>query len=209
VYNIRKEMKLGSMKINGIVYDKPLNIKLTKSNDKKYGKVIDMDNLLRVGIISSTHGIKGEVKVFPTTDDINRFKQLKKVILDTGREQLDLEVESVRFFKNMAILKFKGIDNINDIEKYKGKDLLVTRENAVPLEEDEYFVYDIIGSLVVTDEGDELGELSEILATGANDVYVVKTKEGKEILLPSIKECILDVNVEEKIIKVHVLDGLI
>ena len=191
------------------LFDKPFKIKITKSNDKKYGKVIDMDNLLRVGVISSTHGIKGEVKVFPTTDDINRFKKLKKVILDTGREHLDLEVQSVRFFKNMAILKFKGIDNINDIEKYKGKDLLVTREDAVPLEENEYFVYDIIGSLVVTEEGNELGELTEVLETGANDVYVVKTKEGKEILLPSIKECILDVNVEEKIIKVHVMDGLI
>ena len=168
-----------------------------------------MDNLLRVGVISSTHGIKGEVKVFPTTDDINRFKQLKNVILDTGREHIDLEVQSVRFFKNMAIVKFKDIDNINDIEKYKGKDLLVTRENAVPLEENEYFVYDIIGSRVVTDQGEELGELSEILATGANDVYVVKTKEGKEILLPSIKQCILDVNVEEKVITVHVLEGLI
>ena len=191
------------------LFDKPLIINLIKSNDKKYGKVIDMDNLLRVGVISSTHGIKGEVKVFPTTDDINRFKKLKKVILDTGREHLDLEVVSVRFFRNMAIVKFKGIDNINDIEKYKGKDLLVTREDAVPLEENEYFVYDIIGSLVVTEEGDELGKLTEVLATGANDVYVVKTKEGKEILLPSIKECILDVNVEEKIIKVHVMDGLI
>ena len=191
------------------LFDKPLIINLIKSNDKKYGKVIDMDNLLRVGVISSTHGIKGEVKVFPTTDDINRFKKLKKVILDTGREHLDLKVVSVRFFRNMAIVKFKGIDNINDIEKYKGKDLLVTREDAVPLEENEYFVYDIIGSLVVTEEGDELGKLTEVLATGANDVYVVKTKEGKEILLPSIKECILDVNVEEKIIKVHVMDGLI
>lgn len=167
-----------------------------------------MDNLLRVGVISSTHGIKGEVKVFPTTDDINRFKQLKNVILDTGREHIDLEVQSVRFFKNMAIIKFKGIDDINEIEKYKGKDLLVTRENAVPLEENEYFVYDIIGSRVVTDQGEELGELSEVLATGANDVYVVTTKEGKEILLPSIKQCILDVNVEEKVITVHVLDGL-
>lgn len=167
-----------------------------------------MDNLLRVGVISSTHGIKGEVKVFPTTDDINRFKELKNVMLDTGRELIDLEVQSVRFFKNMAIVKFKGIDNINDIEKYKGKDILITRENAVPLEENEYFVYDIIGSSVITDQGEELGELYEVLATGANDVYVVKTKEGKEILLPSIKQCILDVNVEEKVITVHLLEGL-
>ena len=168
-----------------------------------------MNEYLRVGVISSTHGIRGEVKVFPTTDDINRFKTLKYVILDTGKEQLELEVEGVKFFKQQAILKFKGIDNINDIEKYKGKDLLVTRENAVKLEQDEYFIYDIIGSKVITEEGTELGELMEVMTTGANDVYIVKTKEGKEVLLPSIKECILDVDVTNKIIKVHVLPGLI
>ncbi|WMJ88293.1 ribosome maturation factor RimM [Anaerocolumna sp. MB42-C2] len=168
-----------------------------------------MNEYIRVGVISSTHGIRGEVKVFPTTDDINRFKTLKHVILDTGKEQLELEVEGVKFFKQQAILKFKGIDNINDIEKYKGKDLLVTRENAVKLEQDEYFIYDIIGSKVITEEGTELGELTEVMATGANDVYIVKTKEGKEVLLPSIKECILDVDVTNKIIKVHVLPGLI
>lgn len=168
-----------------------------------------MDNLLRVGVISSTHGIRGEVKVFPTTDDVNRFKKLKEVILETGREHINLEIENVKFFKQFAIVKFKGIDNINDIEKYKGKDLLVTRDNAVKLEKDEYFIYDILGSKVISDEGVELGTLTEILSTGANDVYVVLTEDKKEILLPSIKECILDVNVEEKIIKVHVMEGLI
>jgi 16S rRNA processing protein RimM len=168
-----------------------------------------MDNFLRVGVISTTHGIKGEVKVFPTTDDVNRFKNLKQVILDTGKEHIDLDIEGVKFFKQFAILKFKGIDNINDIEKYKGKDLLVTRENAVKLNKDEYFIYDIIGSTVITDTDEELGQLVEVLATGANDVYVVKSKEGKEILLPSIKECILDIDVNNKIIKVHVMEGLL
>lgn len=168
-----------------------------------------MDNFLRVGVITNTHGIKGEVKVFPTTDDVNRFKKLKQITLDTGKEHIELEVEGVKFFKQLVILKFKGIDNINEIEKYKGKDLLVTRENAVQLKKDEYFVYDIIGSTVITDTEEELGELVEVLATGANDVYVVKSKDDKEILLPSIKECILDVDVENKIIKVHIMPGLL
>lgn len=168
-----------------------------------------MNDFLRVGVITSTHGIRGEVKVFPTTDDVNRFKTLKQVILDTGKEYLDLEIEGVKFFKQYAILKFKGIDNINDIEKYKGKDLLVTRDNAVKLEEDEYFIFDILGSKVISDEGNELGELTEVLTTAANDVYVVKTKEGKEILIPSIEECILDVDTENKEIKVHLIPGLL
>jgi 16S rRNA processing protein RimM len=168
-----------------------------------------MDNYLRVGVISTTHGIKGEVKVFPTTDDLNRFKILKEVMLDTGKELIPLEVEGVKFFKQMAILKFKGFDNINDIEKYRGKDLLVTRENAVKLEEDEYFIYDLIDSEVFTEVGEKLGILIEIMSTAANDVYVVKMENGKELLIPSINECILNIDVENKKIIVHLLNGLL
>ena len=90
-----------------------------------------MEDLLQVGIITSTHGIKGEVKVFPTTDDVNRFKKLKHVVLDTNKEKIELEIEQVKFFKQYAILKFKGIDDINDIEKYKKMSLYVTRKNAI------------------------------------------------------------------------------
>ena len=105
-------------------------------------------------------------------------------------------------------MKFKGIDNINDIEKYKGKDLLVTRENAIPLEEGEYYIFDVLGSKVVTEEGIEIGELKEILQTGANDVYVVKTTAGKEVLIPSIPQCILNVDIDAKVVTVHLLDGM-
>lgn len=167
-----------------------------------------MEKLLRVGVISSTHGVRGEVKVYPTTDDPERFKKLKKVVLDTGKEQMDLEISGVKFFKNQVILKFKGIDNINDIEKYKGKDLLVYREDAVALEENENYVADLIGLRVVTDEGENLGILTEVMETGANDVYVVETEEGKERLLPAIRECILEVDLEKEIMTVHVLSGL-
>ncbi|MDF2485135.1 MAG: rimM [Herbinix sp.] len=168
-----------------------------------------MDNYLRVGVITTTHGIRGEVKVFPTTDDPNRFKDLKTLFLDTGKELLPLELEGIKFFKQMVILKFKGIDNINDIEKYRGKDLLINREDAVKLEENEYFIFDLIDSKVFTEDGQELGVLVEIITTAANDVYVVNTSEGKEVLIPSIKECILDVDVDNKKIIVHLLEGLI
>ena len=168
-----------------------------------------MENYLRVGVISSTHGIGGEVKVFPTTDDSQRFKKLKQVLLDTGKEYLELEVERVRFFKQMVIVKFKGYNNINDIEKYKGKDLLVTRENAVPLEENEYFIYDIIGAQVETEEGKLLGELTEVLTTGANDVYVVKLPDGKEVLLPVIEDCVKEIDTENKKVVVHLMPGLL
>ena len=168
-----------------------------------------MEELFRVGVISNTHGIRGEVKVYPTTDNVRRFDVLKEVILDTGKEQLILHVTSVKYFKNMVILKFKEFDNINDIIPYKGMDLLVTRENAIPLEEGEYYIADIIGSKVITDEDKILGTLTDVLQTGANDVYVVKTKDGKEVLLPSIEECILDRDIENKIVKVHIMKGLL
>ena len=167
-----------------------------------------MEDMLWVGVFANTHGIRGEIKVFPTTDDVTRFKKLKTLYLDKGTEFMKLEVSSVRFFKNMVIMKFKGIDNINDIEKYKGKDLLIERKQAVPLQKNEYFICDIIGSNVVTEKGEEVGTLKEVLQTGANDVYVVKTKEGKEVLFPVIDECVLDINTEEKVVTVRLMPGI-
>lgn len=168
-----------------------------------------MEERLQVGIISSTHGVRGEVKVFPTTDDVRRFKRLKEVILDTGKEQRVLEIVGVKFFKQFAILKFKGIDNINDIEKYRGQSLYVTRENAVKLKKDEYFIADLIGIKVQDEDGKELGVLNDVIETGANDVYQIEMADGRELLLPAIKQCVLEVNLEEGFMKVHVLDGLL
>ena len=166
-----------------------------------------MEQMLRVGVITSTHGVRGEVKVFPTTDDAKRFKTLKKVILD-GREPLELSIEQVKFFKNMVILKFKGYDNINDVETWRQRDLLITRDQAVKLKEDEYFITDLIGLTVVNEEETVLGRVKDVLETGANDVYVVELTGGKELLLPAIKDCILNVDLEGGRMKVHVLDGL-
>ena len=168
-----------------------------------------MEQLLQVGVISSTHGVRGEVKVFPTTDDVKRFKKLKKVILDTGKEQLPLEIEGVKFFKQFVILKFRGIDNINDIEKYKGKRLLVDREHAVKLKKDEYFIADMIGMDVFTEDGELFGALKDVMETGANDVYIIEMTDGKEVLVPAIKQCILDVDIENRKMVIHLLEGLV
>ncbi len=168
-----------------------------------------MDNLLRVGVISSTHGLKGEVKVFPTTDDVNRFKSLKNVMMDTGSGHMNLEIQGVKFFKNMVILKFKEFDSINEIEKYKGKDLLIKRDQAVALGPDENFIFELIGLRVVLEDGTEFGTLTDVIKTGANDVYEVKTKDGKEVLLPAIKQCVLGVDLEEGTVTVHIMDGLL
>lgn len=164
---------------------------------------------LQVGVITQTHGIRGEVKVFPTTDDANRFQKLKEVILETGKERLTLTVAGVKFFKQYVILKFREYDSINDVEKYKGARLLVPREKAVKLQKDEYFVADLIGMQVVTEDGEPFGRLKNVLETGANDVYVVETAEGREVLLPAIKECVLQVDMEKGVITVHIMDGLL
>ena len=168
-----------------------------------------MEEILQVGVISSTHGIRGEVKVFPTTDDPGRFKKLKHVILDTGKEQKNLEITGVKFFKQFVILKFKGIDNINDIEKYKGKSLYVTREKAVRLKKDEYFIADLVDMQVFLEDGTPFGVLTDVMKTGANDVYCIQTQEHGEVLIPAIGECILDVDVEGQKMTIHLMPGLV
>ena len=168
-----------------------------------------MEDLLKVGVITTTHGVRGEIKVFPTTDDAERFLELEYVLLDTGRELRRLDIKNVRFFKNLVILKFDGIDNINDIEKYKGKDLWIPREEAQELGEDEYYIADLQGLNVVLEDGTEFGTLRDVMETGANDVYLIDSKEHGEVLLPAIKECILDVDLEKNIMTVHLMKGLL
>lgn len=174
-----------------------------------------MEEILKVGVITSTHGVRGEVKVFPTTDDIRRFKRLKQVILDTGKEKLTLEIEGVKFFKNMVILKFKGIDNVDDVQQYRQKDLYVERKDAVKLHKDEYFIADLIGTDVFDEEGKQVGKLTDVLNTGANDVYVVALaadyceSEAKEVLLPAIRQCVREVDIEAKKMVVHIMEGLL
>lgn len=167
-----------------------------------------MEDLLQVGVVTTTHGVRGEVKVFPTTDDSARFKKLKNVILDTGKEKLDMEITSVKFFKNLVILKFKGYDNINDVERFRQAKLLVTRDNAVELAENEYFIADLIGLKASSDEGEELGEITDVLQTGANDVYVISKEGAPDLLVPAIKDCVVNVDVEAGTIVLHLLDGL-
>lgn len=167
-----------------------------------------MEDLLQVGVITTTHGVRGEVKVFPTTDDPARFKKLKQVILDTGKEKIELEIAGVKFFKNMVILKFKGIDDINDVERYRKKSLYVTRENAVKLKKNEYFIADLIGLSVNSDEGENLGEITDVLQTGANDVYVISKAGASDILLPAIKDCVKNVDIDGGTMEVHLLPGL-
>lgn len=167
-----------------------------------------METMFQVGVISATHGLKGEVKVFPTTDDPQRFKKLKEVMLDTGKELIKLEVEQVKFFKQFVILKFRGYDDINDVEKWKKKPLKVYRDQAVALKKNEYYIADLIDMEVDLEDGTHFGTLKDVMQTGANDVYVIETTDGKEVLLPAIKQCILSVDIEKGHMTVYIMPGL-
>lgn len=168
-----------------------------------------MEEFLQVGIITKTHGVHGEVKVFPTTDDPKRFKRLKEVWVEGKNEKQKLEPESAKFFKNMVILKFKELETPEQVQPYLQCKLLVTRENAVRLQKDEYFIADLIGLKVFDESKEHIGELIDVMQTGANDVYVVRLLNGEELLLPAIKECILEINMAEGFVLVHVMEGLL
>lgn len=168
-----------------------------------------MEDLLKVGVITTTHGVRGEVKVYPTTDGPERFLELEYVLLDTGKELLRLDIRNVKFFKKLVILKFDGIDHINDIEMYKGRNLWIPREEGQELGEDEYYIADLLGLRVLLEDGTEFGTLKDVMETGANDVYVVTAENGREVLLPAIRECILNVNTEKGTMTVHLMKGLI
>lgn len=168
-----------------------------------------MQGNLEIGQIVNTFGIKGFVKVNPFVDDISRFDDLKKVYIKKQKVLKELEVEEVKYHKNMVLVKFKGIDKVEEAETLRNSYLEVDRKNAIDLQEGEYFIADLLGLEVITDEGNTLGKLEDIFNTGSNDIYVVKDELGKQILLPAISEVIKEINLEEKKILVHLLEGLI
>ncbi len=167
-----------------------------------------METYLRIGVITSSHGVRGEVKVYPTTDDPHRFSELSEVYLAPEDDAKRLAVRSVRYTKDRVLLSLEGIDTPEEANLLRQKDLYIPRDQGVALEDNENYYADLLGISVVTDEGRNLGTLTDILETGANDVYVVKKKDGKELLLPAIREVILSVDVEQSKMVVHLMKGL-
>ena len=169
-----------------------------------------METMLQVGVVVKAHGVRGELKVFRTTDSPQRFQDLSHVYLDTGREDYrECKILGVKSVNKFAVLKLEGISSMDEAESYRGKTLWIPREEAQPLGEDEYYIGDLIGMDVVLEDGSPFGVLKDVMETGANDVYVVKTTQGKEVLLPAIGECISDVDVETGVMTVHLMDGLL
>lgn len=174
-----------------------------------------MEQFLRIGVITRSHGVHGEVKVFPTTDSPGRFEEVSRVYIRTEKGDIEADIEGVKYFNNLAIVKFSCFSSPEEILGYAGADIMISRDDAQPLEEGEYYIGDLIGCRVVSDEnsecrpGIELGTLKDVLQTGANDVYVVKTISGSEILLPVIPQCIKNVDIVNNIITVNIMKGLL
>lgn len=164
---------------------------------------------LEIGQIVNTFGIKGMVKVVPFTDDIKRFDNLKQVYIESKNSKKEYQIEEVKYHKNMVLIKFKGIDKVEDAENLKNYYLKIDRKDAIPLKENSYYIVDLLGLEVYTDENIFLGKLDDIFNTGSNDIYVVKDEKGKQILLPAISDVIKKVDIENKKIIVHLLNGLV
>lgn len=162
-----------------------------------------------IGQIVNTFGIKGFVKIVPFTDDLERFEELESVFVVKQKQLIEMQIEEVKYHKNLVLVKFKGIEDINMAEKYKGCYIKIKRENARKLPKDTYFIADLIGMDVYDEDGNLLGKVDDIFNNKSHDVYVIKDDLGKQILLPSTKEVIKDVDVEKGKIIVHLIDGLV
>jgi len=166
-----------------------------------------LDRYFVIGKIVNTQGIKGEMRVIPFTDDISRFELLEFVYIDKKGNIEKFEIENIRYHKKFVILKLKSIDDMTSAEAFKNCEVKITDDMALPLDDDEYYIRDLYSMRVVTDENEELGIIRDIIFTGANDVYVVGDSEN-EILIPAIKQCILNVDIENKKMTVRLLEGL-
>ena len=165
--------------------------------------------MLEVGQIVNTFGVKGMIKIVPYTDDISRFDDLKEIYVVQKSKKEKYVIEEIKYHKNMVLAKLKGIDTMNDAELLKQASVQIERKDAIPLEKDTYFIVDLIGLKVITDDDKELGNLVDIYNTGSNDIYVVKDELGKQVLLPAISDVIKKIDMENKTITVHLIKGLV
>ena len=162
-----------------------------------------------IGQIVNTFGIKGFVKVKPFTDDLERFEELESIYIVKNKEFKEFNIEQIKYHKNLVLIKFKGIDDINIAEKYKNCYIKIKRENARKLPQNTYFIADLIGIKVYDENGNFLGRVDDIYNNKIHDIYVIKDDLGKQILLPSIKEVIKQVDIDNDKIVVHLIDGLV
>jgi 16S rRNA processing protein RimM len=170
-----------------------------------------MQQFFRIGIIVGAHGIKGEMKVKPTTDDPDRFSRLERAFFLDKTQSIErtLTILSARRHQSVVLLRCEGIDTPEAVLTLKGREIMIDRDQALPLAEDEYYIADLIGLKVVDLLGADVGELTDCMQTGANDVFVVKMSDGKEVLLPYIDDCVKSIDIASGVVTVDLMPGLI
>ena len=168
-----------------------------------------MENFLEIGQIVNSYGLKGQMKIVPFTDDITRYNELKTIYIEVNKQLKEYKIEQIKYHKNNVLIKLEGIDDINDTEQFKNCFVKIDRKNAVKLPEDTYFIVDLIGIELFTEENVLLGKIVDVFPTGSNDVYVVKDELGKQILLPAISQVIKKVDISNKKMIVNLIKGLV
>lgn len=167
-----------------------------------------MERYFEIGKIAGTHGLKGTLRVFPTTEEPSRFELLKQIIVENKGKRETFHIEKIAYHKKFVLVTVKELKDINEAELYKGAGIWIPEEDALPLEENEYYMRDLYGLAVVTEEGEELGTLADIYETGANDVYAIRQEGKKDLLIPAIQQCIVSVDIKNRIMVVRLLEGL-
>lgn len=168
-----------------------------------------MEDFFRIGVITTPHGLKGEVKVYPTTDSPDRFDELEDCFLKIGNEYKKVTCTGVKYFKEQVILKFAEFNNINEVENFRQCEIYVDREHAIPLEEGEFYLADIIGIKVYDEDGKYLGVMKDYMETVVQTLFIIEREDGgKDMMVPDVPEYIIDVDVENMKMIIHTIPGL-
>ena len=167
-----------------------------------------INDYFEIGKIVNTVGVSGEIKIFPITDDAKRFGLLNKVNIMLNGKMIEKPIKAVRYHRNLVMMKLEGVDNVDSADALRGGVIIVPRDQALPLDENEYYLRDLVGITVFAEDGEELGILGDVLFTGANDVYVIKNSDAKDLLIPAISQCVINIDIEGKRMTVRLLEGL-
>lgn len=164
--------------------------------------------LVRIGKIVNTQGLKGDLRIFPSTDYKERFEELEYVYLE-GEKNKKFVITKVRYKKNLAIVKFENYDNINDVETFRNREVFTEKLDQDELEEDRFYVEDLIGIKIIDEEKGYIGILKEIIQNPAHDIYLVELESGKEIMIPAVSEYIIDTDINNSVMTVSLIEGFL
>ena len=163
---------------------------------------------IQIGKVANTHGVRGDLKIFPLTDDITRFELLNQIRIENNNRIYTCTITGIKYFKNLVILQLKEVQNMNEALELKGGTVLIPMEEVLPLAENENYIYEMIGLIAKEEDGTELGPLKEVLETGTHDIYVIDDGSKHGLMIPAVNEFVREVNVNEGYLIVKLIEGL-